>query len=202
MEPTLTTWLAIPAVGGVIGYVTNRLAVRMLFRPVKPVRILGLRLQGLIPRRQADIAKSIGHVVGTHLLRHDDIARGLSRLDLEKLVGDALDTGLAPKIAELRGLPLIGGFLTDDRIQDLRRSVLKGVMANKERLFASLEKALESDLDVHELVESKVAAFPVHTLEDLVLQVARRELRAIEILGGVLGVIIGLGQVALLYLIA
>ena len=49
------------------------------------------------------------------------------------------------------------------------------------------------------VVEEKVAAFPVQKLESLVLQVAAKELRAIEILGGVLGIVIGLGQVLLLY---
>ena len=52
------------------------------------------------------------------------------------------------------------------------------------------------------LVTAKVAAFPVERLEELILQVASRELRAIEILGAVLGLLIGLVQVLLLALLA
>lgn len=198
MEITLTTWLLIPAVGGIIGYATNRLAVKMIFRPVKPINILGFKLQGLMPRRQLDMAKSIGAVVGDHLVNHKDIAEGLSKLDLEALLRDLLETGLAEKVQDLRSMPLIGGFLTDDRINDIRDSIVRSLLARKEEIFQKIETALEQGLDVQAVVTEKVASFPVPKLEELVLQVAAKELRAIEVLGGILGVIIGLGQVGLL----
>jgi uncharacterized membrane protein YheB (UPF0754 family) len=195
----LWIWFAIPAIGGVIGYLTNRLAVKMIFRPIKPVNILGFRLQGLMPRRQADMAKSIGAVVGDHLVRHEDVARGLDSIDMESILMELLDHGLGPKIQELRGLPLIGGFLTEERIEDLRKSIISSLVEHKGKIMDKLEAALEKGLDVQALVTDKVAAFPLDKLEALILQVAAKELRAIEILGGVLGILIGIGQVALLY---
>ncbi|MEL6714072.1 MAG: DUF445 family protein, partial [Planctomycetota bacterium] len=66
MPDAYLPWLLLPLVGALIGYGTNRLAVRMIFRPIEPVRILGFRVQGLIGRRQAEIARSIGGVVGDH----------------------------------------------------------------------------------------------------------------------------------------
>ena len=201
MDITLTTWLTIPAIGGVIGYVTNRLAVKMIFRPIRPVNVLGMKIQGLMPRRQKDMAESIGAVVGDHLLSHEDLAKGFSNLPLEEILGEVLEAGIGPKIAELRSLPLIGGFLTEDRIDELRKSLVDGVLKNKARLMSKLEEALEKGLDVRSVVQEKVAAFPVTKLEALVLQVAAKELRAIEILGGILGIVIGLGQVVLLHFV-
>lgn len=195
----LWTWFAIPAIGGVIGYLTNRLAVKMIFRPIKPINIIGFRLQGLMPRRQADMAKSIGSVVGDHLVRHEDVAKGLANIDMEEILLEVLDLGLTPKIQELRGLPLIGGFLTDERIDDLRQSIVKGLVEHKDVVMRKLENALETGLDVQELVTEKVAAFPLEKLEAMVLEIAAKELRGIELLGGLLGILIGIGQVALLY---
>jgi len=195
----LWTWFAIPAIGGLIGYLTNRLAVKMIFRPIKPKNILGLRLQGLMPRRQAEIATSIGAVVGDHLIRHEDVVRGLDSLDMESLLLDLFESALAPKIAELRSLPLIGGFLTEARVDDLRKSIAKRLMEHKDTVMHKLETALEEGLDVEALVAEKIAAFPLEKLETLVLQVAAKELRAIELLGGLLGILIGIAQVALLY---
>jgi len=194
----VTTGLMIPAVGGLIGYMTNRLAVKMIFRPIKPVNILGLKIQGLMPRRQQDMAKSIGEVVGDHLVSHKDLADGLKNFDMAALLTEMLEVGLEPKINELRNLPLIGGFLTDDRIDDLRKSMVNSLLERKDDILNKIEGALEEGLDVRAIVTEKVAAFPVEKLESLVLQVASKELRAIEILGGVLGVVIGLGQVLLL----
>ncbi len=197
----LTTWLMIPAVGGLIGYTTNRLAVKMIFRPIKPVNVLGLKIQGLMPRRQQDIAGSIGEVVGDHLVSHEDLANGLKNFDMTALLTEVLQVGLEPKIAELRNLPLIGGFLTDDRIDELRKSIVDSLLKRKDDILEKIEDALEEGLDVRTIVTEKVAAFPVEKLESLVIKVASKELRAIEILGGVLGIVIGLGQVALLHFI-
>lgn len=197
--PALTTWIAVPLLGGVIGYVTNRIAVKMIFRPIKPVSVLGLKVQGLMGRRQQELAVSIGRVVGDHLVQHQDVVRSFEKVDIESLFGDVLDQGLAPKINELRSLPLIGGFLTEERVDDLRDSIVKKVLEHKGTILEKLEKAVEDGLDVRQMVTEKVAAFPVEKLESLVLEVASRELRSIEVLGAVLGILIGIGQVFLIW---
>lgn len=197
--PDLWTWITIPAIGGLIGWSTNWIAVKMIFRPIRPVRVLGIRIQGLVGRRQQDLAKAIGRVVGNHLVEHKDVVRSLNKLDFAGILGGVLDKGLAPKIQELRNLPLIGGFLTEERVTDIRRSIVGSVMAHKDLVLDEVERGLERGLDVPDLVERKVAEFAVEKLEALILEVARRELRAIEVLGGVLGVLIGLLQVAFVW---
>ena len=199
MVPTLWTWITIPAIGGVIGYVTNWIAVKMIFRPIRPVSVLGIKVQGLVGRRQKDLAASIGRVVGQHLLSHDDVVQAFGKIDFEKILGDVLESGLAPKIAQLRGLPLIGGFLTPERVDDIKKSLFKSVLERRETILEHLEDAVENGLDVAAIVERKVADFSVEKVEGIILEVASRELRAIEVLGGVLGVLIGVGQVFLLW---
>lgn len=196
-----TPWILLPGVGALIGYGTNYLAVRMIFRPVQPVRILGLTFQGLVPRRQAELAASVGRVVGDHLFSHEDMLEALGRIDLGALVDTALDKGLAPKLAEYQRMPFVGAFLTDDRVKDLRAAVVRGVVGRKEEVFASIEAAVRDGIDVHTIVERKVAGFEVARLEALILEVASRELRAIEVLGGVLGFAVGLVQAAILVLL-
>ena len=193
--PDLWTWITIPAIGAVIGWSTNWLAVKMIFRPIEPRRFLGIRVQGLIGKRQQELAKAIGRVVGDHLVEHKDVLRALNKLDFTAVFQGVLDRGLAPKIAELRSLPLIGGFLTEARVADIRGSIVEGVMTHKEAVLDEIERGLAKGLDVPHLVETKVAAFAVEKLERLILDVASRELRAIEVLGGVLGALLGLVQV-------
>lgn len=200
MDPALVPWIVAPLVGALIGYVTNRVAVMMIFRPYRPRRILGMTVHGLVPRRQPDLAKSIGGVVGDHLVRPEDLRGALDAIDLESFVDSAFERGLAPKVDELRRLPLIGNFLTEERVADLRRHAVKGVVQNRDEISATLQKGLEEGVDVHKMVEEKVAGFPVERMEALILEVASRELRAIELLGGVLGGLVGLVQAGLLTL--
>ena len=166
-----------PLVGGAIGYLTNHLAVRMIFRPIEPRRFLGLRLQGLIGRRQGELAASIGRVVGSHLVKHEDVVAALSTLDVETLVDR-----------------LVGGMLTDQRVADLRRSFTAGLLRDSEGLVEEFERAVEQGLDVQAIVTRKVAEFPIERLEALILEVASRELAAIELLGGLLGLLVGLAR--------
>jgi uncharacterized membrane protein YheB (UPF0754 family) len=202
VAPSLWTWLAVPAIAGLIGCVTNWIAVKMIFRPIRPRRLLGLKVQGLVGRRQRDLARNIGRVVGSHLVEHQDVVQSFERLDFAGILGSVLDRGLSPRVEELRSLPLIGGFLTAERVRDIRDSLVRGIVTHKDALLEELEKGLEQGLDVPRLVEEKVAEFPVERIEQIVLEVASRELRAIVLLGGLLGVVIGVGQVFVLWALA
>ena len=198
--PDLWTWITIPAIGAVIGWSTNWLAVKMIFRPIKPRRFLGIRVQGLIGRRQQDLAKAIGKVVGNHLVEHKDVIKSLNKLDFGGILGKVLDRGLGPKIQELRSLPLIGGFLTEERIAEIKQSITDSIMEHREAVLDEVEKGLSKGLDVPRLVENKVAAFAIEKLERLILDVASRELRSIVVLGALLGAVIGVLQVGFLWL--
>lgn len=191
-------WLLLPLVGALIGYGTNRIAVGMIFRPIEPRRFLGFTLQGLVGRRQPELARSIGSVVGDHLLRPEDLEGVLETIDLEPMVEQAFAAGLEPKLAEFRRMPLVGALLTEERVGDLRAQAVKGVMEQRSVLVDGFQEALDQGLDVHGIVEQKVAAFPIARLEELIIEVASKELRAIEVLGGVLGALIGLIQAGLL----
>ncbi len=73
-------YLAPPLVGAFIGYMTNYVAIRMLFRPLRPWRLFGCRLPmtpGVIPSKRHDLAKNIGRMVGRHLLTSKDISKAL-----------------------------------------------------------------------------------------------------------------------------
>lgn len=73
-----------PVIGAVIGYFTNYIAVKMLFRPRKEVRLLGVKLPftpGIIPKRRAELAKAIGNTVGNRLLTKEAVLDVLLRGD-------------------------------------------------------------------------------------------------------------------------
>jgi uncharacterized membrane protein YheB (UPF0754 family) len=83
LPPEFTPYLsyaAPPLVGAFIGYLTNRVAIRMLFRPLKAWKIGRLRVPmtpGVIPSKRHLLAENIGEMVGEHLLTSDEITRAL-----------------------------------------------------------------------------------------------------------------------------
>ncbi|AEB77087.1 DUF445 domain-containing protein [Clostridium botulinum] len=77
---TYTKILFSAIVGAVIGYITNWLAIKMLFRPHEEKRIFGIKIPftpGLIPKEQKRIAKSVGDAVGNHLLTKEAMVEAL-----------------------------------------------------------------------------------------------------------------------------
>ena len=69
-------WIIPPTVGAAIGYLTNAVAIRMLFRPLRAYRVFGLRVPftpGIIPRQRHQLAVSIGRMVAKHLLTEDAV---------------------------------------------------------------------------------------------------------------------------------
>jgi uncharacterized membrane protein YheB (UPF0754 family) len=94
-------WLLPPLLGAFIGYLTNRIAIRMLFRPLRAWRILGVRVPmtpGIIPAKRGELAEKMGEMVGSHLLTSADVGRTLEkegfRRELQATVSDKLRTFL------------------------------------------------------------------------------------------------------------
>ena len=100
-----------PLVGAFIGYLTNYVAIRMLFRPLKPWRIMGLRLPmtpGVIPGKRHDLAVNIGRMVGGHLLTGSDVQKALAeeafRAELGNLISSRVQNILARDLGPMPSL--------------------------------------------------------------------------------------------------
>ncbi len=110
MQTTLLlSYAGPPLLGAFIGYLTNKVAIRMLFRPLKPWRVLGVRVPmtpGVIPSKRHELAENIGEMVGEHLMTATDIGAALSaerfqnhlHLLVDERVKDVLDWDLGPVI--------------------------------------------------------------------------------------------------------
>ena len=78
-------WIVLlpPLLGGVIGYFTNDIAIKMLFRPYKPKSLLGKRIPftpGLIPANQQRLAQKISDVIMRSLLTPEELQKLARRL--------------------------------------------------------------------------------------------------------------------------
>ncbi|NCU05605.1 MAG: DUF445 family protein, partial [Chitinophagaceae bacterium] len=183
-------WLVlIPVISAFIGWVTNWVAIKMLFHPRNPVNVLGIRIQGIFPKRQEQFAEKLGRLVGQELLSFNDIEDKISNPEnLKKvlpMVETHIDTFLRVKLSS--SMPMIAMFIGDKTIDKL-----KGVfMEELEELFPQLMKnysgTLKQQLDLEQIVSEKVKAFSSDKLESILYQVMAKEFRFVEIIGGVLG---------------
>jgi uncharacterized membrane protein YheB (UPF0754 family) len=110
MSPLLV-FLIPPVVGAFIGYSTNVIAIKMLFRPLKERRIFGIRVPftpGILPRQRHVLAQSIGSMVERELLTPEILRRRLAREDVREKIKTAL-VSFTEKILEKRPAEIFSG---------------------------------------------------------------------------------------------
>ncbi|MBU0480431.1 MAG: DUF445 family protein [Proteobacteria bacterium] len=93
--PPLYTYFAPPLVGAFIGYMTNYVAIRMLFRPLKPWHLFMIRIPmtpGVIPSKRHELAVNIGRMVGDHLLTATDVQKALGEEAFRKELHSLIST--------------------------------------------------------------------------------------------------------------
>lgn len=92
-----------PLIGGIIGYFTNLIAVKMLFYPRREIRVFGHVLPftpGAIPKGKASLAGAIGHAVADSLLTKDDIETILLSKETEDEIADAVMKHLSVRLSD------------------------------------------------------------------------------------------------------
>ena len=107
-------WLLPVFTAAAVGYLTNWLAIQLLFRPYRPVKWLG-GLQGMIPKRQPDLADTLAEQIPANLMPADRIAFQIRRKLRESMQGPELAERLHAMVAE---------YIRDERRkQDLSRRI-------------------------------------------------------------------------------
>ncbi|MDR3173350.1 MAG: DUF445 family protein [Treponema sp.] len=133
-----------PLVGAAIGFVTNVLAIRMLFRPLRPYYLFGLRIPftpGILPRERARLAESIGAMVERELLTPEILRERLAGEELREKFSRSLSryTGALPGLFEgtaeklyPRALEALTGFLreaeTREELAELGRGLVDKIV--------------------------------------------------------------------------
>lgn len=189
-------------VAALIGWVTNLLAIKMIFRPLNPVKIpvLGIEFQGLIPKRKKDIAVSIGRTVEEQLISIDDVLDTFTtRENKDRILHELKEKVI--KVVDEKMPRFVPGFIKGNIINYIEDMIDgQGEQFMESFIEDSINKAAKS-ISVAQMVEDKINSFDLLTLENMVIGIANKELKHIEVLGGVLGFFIGLVQGLILQVI-
>ncbi|WP_369710976.1 DUF445 domain-containing protein [Leptotrichia sp. HSP-334] len=188
-------------VGTLIGWFTNYLAIKLLFRPYKEMNFLFFKIQGLIPKRRAEISLNIADVVEKELISVDDIAEKIEEMDisdgvidrlLDKVIGEKLQKNILDKN------PLLKMIINDSVIQKIKSYFKKSILENKEEIVEEIIKIAKEKINFREIILDKMENFSLQEIEEIILRISKNELKHIEIIGGVLGGIIAVFQFLLM----
>lgn len=186
-------------IGALIGWITNFIAIKMLFRPYKEVNLIFFKVQGLLPKRKNEIGRSIAEVVNNELVSIKDIISKISPDDIEENISGIVDKILETRLKEeiVKNFPMAAFFLSDSMLEKIKGIIKKSILDNKEEMINVFADYLESKADIKSIIVEKVEAFSLEKIEEIITALAKKELKHIEYIGAVLGGIIGLVQFAI-----
>lgn len=181
-----TSYIIAPLLGGVIGYITNDIAIRMLFRPHKAKYLMGIHIPftpGIIPKEKGRIADAIGGVISENLMNKEVLERYLLSDDMVGKVRLAVEEFIETQkhnnetVREFLSL-----YLSDDEISTISDNVNE-----------SLTQQIHSKLSDSSIGE-KVAHIAIdHVAEKLSIDGAQELLSGIGgMMGGLKGMATGL----------
>jgi uncharacterized membrane protein YheB (UPF0754 family) len=189
----------LPFIAALIGWMTNYIAVKMLFHPKEPKKFIGITFQGVFPKRQHALAEKLGQLVADELFSISDVSTKIKEFatsdEAMNEVGKRIEMTIRNKLVQ--AFPMLAMFLSDEMVEKVT-----GLFKNELKDFLSatsqgMGEKLEENLNVQEMVKERVNAFSSEKLEELLNQLMKKEFKFIELVGAILGFFIGCIQLGI-----
>ncbi len=197
LKNLIIQFLMMVSVGTLIGWFTNYLAIKLLFRPYKEMNFLLFKIQGLIPKRREEISENISETVEKELISIDDIAEKFQDSEFsDEMIDSLLDKVIGKKLQEniLEKNPLLKMFVNDSVIDKIKGYMKKAILENKADIIEGIIGTAKEKINFREIMREKMMNFSLAEIEEIILRISKKELKHIEIIGGVLGGIIAVFQ--------
>ena len=177
------TYIIAPLLGGVIGYITNDIAIRMLFRPHKAKYIMGVHVPftpGIIPKEKGRMADAIGGVISENLMNKDVLERYLLSDDMVSKVRLSVEEFIETQKHNPETVKeFLGHYLSDDEIATISQNVNESIT---KQTYTKLSDASVGEKVAHIAID--------HVAEKLSIDGAQ------ELLAGLGGAMRGIGGMA------
>lgn len=178
-------YIALPIIGGLIGWVTNYVAVQLLFRPVKKKKLLFFTLQGVIPKKKKILSKRLSKVVEDHFFTPEDLRDIMGseemRDNIIKSIKNYTNKIIKEKVPNMLQGPVL--LALNNYLRNNKEKITEEVIKEVNTSFQEQSIAQKIEKKLHEISEKE--------LNRIVRKAMRQELKHIEIMGGIIGFVIG-----------
>ena len=164
------SYILAPALGGIIGYITNDIAIRMLFRPHKAKYIMGVHIPftpGIIPKEKGRIADAIGGVISENLMNKDVLERYLLSDDMVSKVRNAVEDFLDTQKHNGETVrQFLGHYLSDEEINTISHNVNESIT---KQTYSKLSDSSVGDKVAHIVIEHVSQKFSLDGAQELII---------------------------------
>ncbi len=192
-------WL-IPAFGGLVGLVSDWIALQMLFRPLYPVNVLGFRIQGVFLARQKEVARDYAGLIATELLTPANLVEEILRGPFADRVVELVHKHVKQAIDAQMGLarPLVLNAIGTARYHEIRAYIVKRALEFVPETSRHVERYAMDALDINNTIVARMDELSPQEFEGMLRPAFKEDEKTLILCGAVLGYIIGEIQVHLM----
>lgn len=183
-------FLLMVLIGGLIGWITNKVAIKMLFRPVNPVKILIFTFQGVFPKRKEQMAISLADTIESELLSKEVVLNKILNSENLEDTKQQIKEALEIKIIDLIP-PIVKMFMGDNIDKMIKEFIEKEGNTLFDEMIDKFKEIGIENLNIREIVKERIDALDFVEFEKIIFGLMNKELKYIEIIGLFLGAIIG-----------
>jgi uncharacterized membrane protein YheB (UPF0754 family) len=200
MLEEIIKFVVIVLIGGLIGWMTNKIAIKMLFRPVNPKKFLFFTIQGVFPKRKDVMAERLADTIERELLSKENL---LDAMFSKEAAGEMKERLMDMLLNTLKGrIPPVAKMFLGDNVEETIKEYLK---KHEDEIFNQLMDVIKENgmdsVNIKTIVQNRIDELDFVEFEEIIFGIMKKELKHVEIIGLFFGALIGVVQYVVSYIL-
>jgi len=189
----------LPAAGFLVGYVTNWLALNLIFEPKEPKQVGPFRIQGVFIKRQREVATSFANVISDRVLNAENMVQHISEGPNKQRVLDLIEGQVEESMKEYERDAMVGMLVSKDKLAEAKEDLLERVRNADMSDSRQMKSFANQSRHIHKQLEENLVALDSTQFSGILRPVFQKDEWKLILAGGVIGTAIGALQVVLLF---
>ena len=192
------SWV-LPAAGFLVGYVTNWLALNLIFEPREPKQIGPFRIQGVFIKRQREVATSFADVISGRVLNAEQMVKHLTAGPSRDRVLGILEDQVEESMKAYERDAMVAMLVSKDKLEEAKVDLLERIRNTDMTESGQIKTFADQSHQIHAQLEANLAALDASEFSGILRPVFQKDEWKLILAGGVIGAGIGALQVVLLF---
>ena len=191
-------WI-LPLAGFFVGYLTNWIAIKLVFAPREPVKIGPMTVQGLFHKRQNEVAEAFGRTVASRVLNADNIVTTVMQSDGAAYMNAIVEHRISELISKYEAHPMAALVLPEEKRPELRAELLDRIQSEWPKPGGFFHTFAGESVDLRGELERRMKSLDRESYEGVLRPAFQQDEWKLIAAGAVLGTLAGVLQLVYIF---
>ncbi len=192
-------WWILPLFGFLVGYATNWLAIKLIFSPREPVRVLGFTIQGLFHKRQEQVSADFAKMVSGEILTDEALFAQMTSSGSKAKIIEMIKSATDGLVDRYKSHPMASTILTEELADTVQTSVMAEIEAEVFSEHGPLAMVAHKSQEIRETLNERMSQLPPEPFEGVLRPAFQEDEWKLIITGAVLGLCAGTMQLVYIF---